>query len=387
MESYDVIIVGGGIAGTGLAYNLSKICPEKSVLVIDKNEIGGNFAYGYRTLDKESVESYKLPFSYKYKGLKLGVHDEILASANKEIYLVDYKEVCNNMISRSRAKFRKEVAFDVTKNTLITNKARYNFKYLVDCSGIGFFLKKKLKHNLPFRYWVGRTRLLNNNIKEMGLDKDYFYYTFDDDGYVEDIYPLNGRILQGDWQYLDKINFNLIRVPERNFFKKIKNPNIIRETRSVIPCAPVLPLVYRNYAFLGDCFGNTTASSAIGLKLNLESSKMLSNAILNNNLKLYENEWKKKYLNLFISHLAFRLDRYNSSIFKAFKNYPCNRELIKLVEECNYSDFFIESLLETKKPPKLPRKINDKFPKIQKIFLLYHFLSLKFKYTLMQVRH
>ena len=42
MESYDVVIVGGGIAGTGLAYNLSKTCPNKSVLILDKNKPGAN---------------------------------------------------------------------------------------------------------------------------------------------------------------------------------------------------------------------------------------------------------------------------------------------------------------------------------------------------------
>ena len=39
-DFYDVIIIGAGVAGTSLAHNLSKLCPEKSILIIEKRIIG-----------------------------------------------------------------------------------------------------------------------------------------------------------------------------------------------------------------------------------------------------------------------------------------------------------------------------------------------------------
>ena len=62
MEYYDVIIVGAGIAGCGLAYNLKRIGYKGSVLVIDKKEPGANAAYGYRNIEGDIVEEFNLNY-------------------------------------------------------------------------------------------------------------------------------------------------------------------------------------------------------------------------------------------------------------------------------------------------------------------------------------
>jgi flavin-dependent dehydrogenase len=46
MEHYDVIIVGAGIAGSGLAYNLNREGYKGSVLVIDKDGAGIKMGLG-----------------------------------------------------------------------------------------------------------------------------------------------------------------------------------------------------------------------------------------------------------------------------------------------------------------------------------------------------
>ena len=66
MSYYDAVIVGAGIAGTGLAYNLSQRCPERSVLVIDKKGPGGNKGHNLRTTFESTIKKYRLPFFHKY---------------------------------------------------------------------------------------------------------------------------------------------------------------------------------------------------------------------------------------------------------------------------------------------------------------------------------
>src|SRR3989338_5710522 len=97
MESYDVVIVGAGIAGTGLAYNLKQICPEKSVLVIDRKEVGSNAGYGYRITFGEMIERYNLPYHHVYNGIKMGLFWEEPLILNDSFYLVNYKKICRHL--------------------------------------------------------------------------------------------------------------------------------------------------------------------------------------------------------------------------------------------------------------------------------------------------
>jgi len=41
------------------------------------------------------------------------------------------------------------------------------------------------------------------------MDKNYFYHQFGENNFLEDFYPLSNKVIQGDWWYVDKINFGL----------------------------------------------------------------------------------------------------------------------------------------------------------------------------------
>ena len=64
---------------------------------------------------------------------------------------------------------------------------------------------------------MAKTRVLKNELK----DKDYYYYQFHDSGYFEDIYPLKNKTLQGDWQYTEKRDLNLLKPIENQLYKKL----------------------------------------------------------------------------------------------------------------------------------------------------------------------
>jgi len=380
MESYDVIIVGGGIAGCGLAYNLSKTCPEKSVLVIDKTEIGSNRGYGYRVVEEKIVKEYNLPYVKRFKGLKIGSHKKILATIPKEDYFVDYQEAAKHLFRKSNWLFTTSEAKSINKNTLITDKGSFKFKYLIDCSGSSFFIRKIRKDPLPFRYWLGLTRVLKGDTIE--IDKNYYYYLFGEDGSFEDFYVLGNKIIQGYWQYTEKIDHSLIRIPKINFLSKhTKNIKITLEKKVIISSSPVFPLVYKNIALLGDSFGNAFTASAIGTTPILDSSKILTQAIKKDNLKHYEKEWKKKYFKSYLRFLVSRIDRYNNPpLFKLLKKkYPRNVDILKFFDK--KPELFVK-ILRNEDDVNLSM-ISDQYPKYSKIFLLYYYIKLRLKYFLM----
>ena len=117
MEKYDVIIVGAGIAGCGLAYNLKRFNYGGKVLLIDKDEPGANAAYGYRNTTEEIVKEYDLPYEHVYKGMKVGVADKTYFTLQKKFYFIDYKKTCKNFIKNSQTEFRKEKAINLKKRT------------------------------------------------------------------------------------------------------------------------------------------------------------------------------------------------------------------------------------------------------------------------------
>ncbi len=149
MEYYDVIIVGAGIAGCGLAYNLKRIGYKGSVLVIDKKGVGANVGYGYRNTFKEIIDEYGLLYEHKYEGLKYCMDDKEYMTIDAPFYFVNYQKICKTLIMRSFINFKKEEAIYIKDNNLKTKKSDYKFRYLVDCSGNNFFLKNILKQNKP----------------------------------------------------------------------------------------------------------------------------------------------------------------------------------------------------------------------------------------------
>jgi len=378
---YDTIIIGAGIAGSSLAYNLKKIRYKKNVLIIEKISPGSNSPHYHRIISNEMVNKYRLPFIRTYKGLKLGVHNQIYASIKYPSTLVSYSQVCSFLIEKSDAILTNESALSIEKNRIITDKNHYQFKYLIDCSGTGFFARDQLNLKKPFRFWVGKSRVISNKIDEMGLDTDYYYYTFDDSGYVEDIYPLQNSTLQGDWQY-SKHKTTDVPVDKPNHFNMIE-ADTKEEHNSLIPCSPVFPMVRDNTGFLGDSCGNTRTSSAKGMDLNIKCSEIMASCIKDNDLKRYEAEWRNRYHKVFLNHLTSRVDRYlNPTILKTIKNYPKNKDVVPIFNK--HPEVFINSFLDTNKPVELPDEIKNKIPKKQILFWIIHNTILRMRYALMR---
>jgi len=360
---YDVVIVGAGIAGTGLAYNLKREGYKGSVLIIDKKEPGSNAAFVYRNTFPETIREYNLPYEHVFQGAIVGTYAHP-TEINEKFYFINYKKVCNFLFKNSFAGYREEKAINVRGNLLATNQNTYRFRYFIDCSGASFFLRKLYNLPMPFRYWIGNVKLLKNKVN-LG---NYFYYFAKEDGYMEDFYSVNDIIMQGDWQYVSHINFNLIKICKNNFFNKyIKNPKEIKQEKVIIPATFVLPITMKNYAFLGDSFGNATTSASEGIRPILDSSKILAEAIINNNLKAYEEIWVKKNYELYIKKLALKIN--NELKIKLLNFIPDNSELLK-------------KLMKNERV-EIPKQIKRNIPLSLKIKVLKNYIYLKTRYTIM----
>ncbi|MBW2984302.1 hypothetical protein KY361_04260 [Candidatus Woesearchaeota archaeon] len=385
MEHYDVIIVGGGIAGTTLCKDLSEICPKKSVLLIDKKSVGSNEGYGIRGTYEETIKRYKLPYFHKYKRLEVGAYDEVYFTVEDDIYLLDYKKICLDRLEYSNTEFRIEEARDVNKNSLITNKSKYNFKYLIDCSGSSFFLRKHFNMPLPFMYWLVDSKVLkkNFNLDDVKISDKSCYFFLSDTDFVEDVYPLKNVVLEGEWSYTREYKFSKIKAHDRTILKKIPNPKIIERNYTSVPISPVLPLTFKNYAFLGDSFGIANPNVGVGIDAISDSSIFLINAIKKNNLNLFEKKWKEKYLDAFTKCLASKLDRYhNNNFVKRIKSYP---ELSKVIKTLGKCPSFYHSLLKNEVDVKIPEELRQIFPKRSILFQLYYYILLKIKYLKMEL--
>ena len=285
---------------------------------------------------------------------------------------------CNDLIKRSNAHFIKDNAVDFKNDILYTEKNNFRFGNLIDCSGYSFFLKKILGHPLPFRYWVAKIGVFPR-ITKKSIDRNYFYFQFGEDGFFEDLYPLEDKTLCGYWQYAKNINHSLIKPTKKTLLKKYfpYQENKLNK-RAVITNAHVLPIARKNYAFLGDSFGNALSSSAEGIMYVLDSSKLLAESIKMNNMESYQKEWCKSYMGQYIKFLASRLNRYNNpAILKFFKRgFPKNVEVIR---KCN-PDFFMRIMRHENIDL---NKIGVRVPFHYFLFLIYHTISLRLKYSLM----
>ena len=384
MEHYDVIIIGAGIAGCGLAYNLHRFCPEKKVLVIDGSKLNENTQHHYKILFKENKEEYNLPFIKRLKGIKNGSGNNIVATFEDDsLYIVDYKDICKSLLKRSKADVVDEQAIDVNYTTLTTNQNKYTFKYLVDCSGNSFFIRKKFHLPLPFRYYIGKTKVFKGKNE---LNKNYYYNFFTGNNFFEEIFSVNDQFVYSEWCYSKQPNPNLIITPPNTYYQSKINKNnlqLIQKGFASIPVGPVLPIVYKNFAFLGDSFGNAAPIGGFGTLSSLRASKLLAKAIMEDDLKLYSDVWKKKYLDFHLKQLASKMDRLNNTkIMERIKNYPTTDKVIKLFSKDPKN--FIQ-LLKNDPAWTLPENVRNAYPKRQIIFLLCNYGYLKIKYNLLSL--
>ncbi|MFH0874629.1 MAG: hypothetical protein V1859_01740 [archaeon] len=251
-------------------------------------------------------------------------------------------------------------------------KGKYDYDYLIDCSGNSFFIRKLLKLNLPSKLWIGKTRLLLLNKKPNFQNEAY--YCLNDDGTFEDFYPFENYAANGVWRYTDSSDLNH-KTPLKNshFSDIIAESKVFLEKRVMVPANPVFPLHYKNIGFLGDSFGNATTIASEGIRPILDTSKLLCQAIRKNNLSLYDSSWKKVYLNTYLKHLA-------SKNLGKNRHKDRMRTILSLKE---HPDAFY-NILDSNPNYKFPKEAVNKVPFDIKLKQLIHYNKYKLYYFFQQ---
>ena len=381
MKYYDVIIVGAGIAGCGLAYNLKRFGYKGSVLVIDKNGVGSGRGYGYRITFEDMIEKYNLPYFHVYDCVNVGAYSESYFRIKYPIYFVDYTEICETLIDKSSVVVSKETALILSKNKLKTDKDIYCFKYLVDCSGSNSFVGNIIKKQRPIIYWINKSRILKNTL---GIKDESFYYMFSNTGYFEEMYPLGEKLIHADWLYTKKLDFNLISPHDKSLIRDKTEQPFRDEFKSIVPVSPTLPIVFRNYSFLGDSCGCADPAVGMGIKTILRSSEILAVSLKLDNLKYYEKKWKREFFDRYVRCVASKLDRYFSpSFFKNVKKYPKLTKLVKVMGEKDPDSFL--RLLRNENV-NVSDEIKSVLPKRHKFFIISIYVFLRLKYMMIDLK-
>ncbi len=386
MEQFDIIIIGAGIAGCGLACNLRRAGYSGSVLIIDKNEVGFNSKERIIAADKfDAVTEYGFPVKHVFKGFRIGSINNVIATIPGKVYVTDYKAITGKLLEESQYPFRKEQAVHLEKkNVLITDKARYHYRFLADCSGVNSFVRTLYGFPKPFRYWIA----VRKKLKKWPpfYDKNYYYNLMDSRNRYLDEFLFTGTHLDYcKWQNTDiRTIKRVVQDGKEGFITSIPGEGFIpKGDFFYFPGNPVFPLVHRNIAFLGDAFGNTPPQSAFGVDMILKTSKILANAILKENLRRYEKEWMSQYFKLYLKHLTLRIDRSNNPAYlDRLKKYPDIQKVCAVLKK--YPREFM-SLMQNHSEFDIPKELRKLYPARQLFFLAWHFLGVASRYTLMKI--
>jgi flavin-dependent dehydrogenase len=319
MEFYDVVIIGAGIAGAGVAFNLRRLGYGGKVVIVDRDPFVQR-DYDVRYTSKRIIGLYGIKKMKEYTSYRIGSNGKEFGKVEISHHVFKYTEACRDLVNRSGCIVIKETALDacVSDNILTTSGRRIRYRQLIDASGMGFFLKRKLGQRLPRHYWFGRTHILDEDSDDAHAFVSHFY----DGGGLEELYPLGDIIYYGQWIY-SKISG---RLPEKFLAKPVRSfPG------SVAPANPAFPWRCGNNFFLGDCAGQAMTASAIGIEPILDASALLAESIHSGDPGKYERVWKRKHFMRYMAQYAYRQVRF--SAFGRDPSFPQMDEIISWLIE------------------------------------------------------
>ena len=303
MKNYDIIIIGGGIAGIYSMYNLQKKYPNLKVLLLEKNErFGGRVYSHYEKIDNKD-------YIMDLGAGRIGFHHTNMVS------LINELKLDKTIIPIENTKNYKEIERNQNGKYNVSDKSTLKQHYV---KLLYKFFTSKVVNNIP-----------KNIIKKLYLNQ-FLSYFFSKKDY---------NIIENSFIYKNKL-YNLNAFDAINIFKTDYNDNskffILKNGFSSIINAMIENIVLnKNYKFKKNTYvsnieyysenntGNNTGNNSennkyiINFKSNKENSKK-NNSLQNTSKKNKEYQISCKYL-------ICALPRCNLIKFKILK--PFLREL------------------------------------------------------------
>ena len=242
---YDYVIIGSGISGLNLGYNLSKKYPKKNILILEKNNnIGGRIQSIYLH-NNQHYEAGAIRFYPHHKNLI-----KLLKEFNytkKDFYEIphDYKRniVIKKKVNKSETELNK---------ILIENKNNFSNKELLNISFDNYSKKILSKEELHFlKTYNGFPHIFTNTSAYTGLE--ILKRDFQD---IKKFYIMKTSLSEFLYKLVDFIqsNNNTINLNEE-FLDFKKNNNLIKiktNKNSYITKHLILAIPMNNLSSLGN---------------------------------------------------------------------------------------------------------------------------------------
>jgi len=312
-EHYDVIVIGGGVAGLSTAGNIT----EGNVLLLEKDRIRTEEKRYLRFTFMDSVERLGL------LGCIIKRYDKISfqTPANRldveyndfEFVLIDlgklHRKLMKYLTKKQEIKEKRIVTAVKNRDKMIEVKVSHEdtvekifTRYLVDASGSSFFTKKIF--NLPCPNLVchcceaifsGGYTGDTNTIKFIGPSTQFKFggwiYPIDKDNYSFGL-TNNLNFLNLSLQSLDT-KFKQVKY-DLGLADKIESGSICDSNMGLIPVGISYPVIFGRICYVGDIVSQATPWMLEGVRPSLDASIMCANAI-NEALKQQEESLLEKY--------------------------------------------------------------------------------------------
>ena len=379
-EQYDVIVIGGGIAGLSTAANIT----EGNVLLLEKDRIRTQERRYLRFTFMDSVERLGISDCIIEKYDKISIQtptDRLDVEYNDfEFGLIDlgklHRILMKRLIKKHEIKEKRIVVEISNRNKMMEvkisnddNLEKFFTRYVVDASGSSFFTKKIF--NLPYPSFFCHCCEATFS---GGYTGDPHTITF--------IEP-STRFKFGGWLYpYDKDNYSFGLTNNSNFFNlslekldtkfkrvkydlgladKIGNGNICYSGMDLIPVGISYPVTSRKICYVGDSVSQATPWMLEGVRPSLDASIMCSSAINaalkqqdGSLLEKYKSDWNCGYGEVYNAiNLSQKWDRIDKDWDTSFKRMikiakMSKTHFLKFLKYDQMSEDVIECLMDLK---------------------------------------
>lgn len=328
---YEYVIIGGGLSGSMLGYLLKKqghdvVIFEKQLLS-KKNKLCGGIITPktYSLLISEFLkQDIDKIIKSKFKKCDIVDTNKFILD-DVDIKIVDRKKL-DDYILKQYLKLGGKVIedskvenIDFCNNTIMCNKEKYKFKYLIGADGTLSYVRNKLagkmqNKNLALENFQTRNSDLNFTIEFVKKYKGYNW-----------IIPINTEICYGTGNVSRKIKIEVV-------FNELANRyNLSKDKKGAfLPTGDDIFLNKKNVYFIGDAAGLISPITGEGIYYALYSAKKLFESFQSNKSynKLMKPTCKKIKKELFLLKVI-----YNEDIRKfVFKRICQNTKFSKVIQ-------------------------------------------------------
>lgn len=278
MKEYDVIIIGGGLAGSTLGYILRK--QNKKVLIVEQQNVKTKNKLCGGLLTKKSFEllcelfgkaTMKKLVSRKHNSCIINDGNIKLNISEIETYSVYRKDLDDYVINQYLDINGKVIdnttyqSIDFESNQITINNETYKYNYLVGADGIFSKLRKDVTSRQQ-RFNFALEVVENNHNNKLEI---YFFDQFK--GYAW-IIPNNKNTVIG----IGDISGNIKIEKDFDNYLELLNLNIEEKKGAFLPTGTDIYLNYKNIFFIGDSAGLISPITGEGIYYALRSAEILS---------------------------------------------------------------------------------------------------------------